>query len=81
MITFLSAFQSILVLYGDFTTSLIHVFVSTFHEGIEDKDNILIVLSMFYYTILAIPLVNYMLIVLKTNDYGNGKINPIGLFY
>ncbi|KAM0947690.1 putative potassium transporter [Dioscorea sansibarensis] len=66
------AFQSLGVVYGDIGTSPLYVFSSTFTDGIKDKDDILGVLSLIYYTITLIPLVKYVLIVLRANDNGDG---------
>ncbi|KAG8371345.1 hypothetical protein BUALT_Bualt13G0078000 [Buddleja alternifolia] len=45
---------------------------STFTEGIKDKDDILGVLSLIFYTITLIPLIKYVFIVLRANDHGDG---------
>jgi KUP system potassium uptake protein len=59
------AFQSIGVVYGDLGTSPLYVYSSTF-------TNILGVLSLIIYTIIAVPLVKYIFIVLRANDNGEG---------
>lgn len=66
------AFQSIGIVYGDIGTSPLYVFSSTFPNGIDHKDDILGVLSLFIYTILLVPLVKYVFIVLWANDNGEG---------
>lgn len=60
------------VVYGDIGTSPLYVLASTFTKGIDHRDDILGVLSLIYYTILAFPLLKYVFIVLKANDNGNG---------
>jgi len=65
MTTFLLAFESIGVLYGDFRTSPMYVFASTFHEGIEHKDDILYVLSMIFTPFWQSHLLNTFLLFLR----------------
>ena len=69
------AFQSIGVVYGDVGTSPLYVYSSTFPNGISHNDDILGVLSLIFYTITLITLIKYVLIVLKANDNGEGKIS------
>ncbi|GLT66555.1 hypothetical protein SLA2020_389130 [Shorea laevis] len=67
------AFQSIGVVYGDIGTSPLYVYASTFSSGtIKHKDDILGVLSLIFYTLTLIPLIKYVLIVLRANDNGEG---------
>ncbi|XAR61298.1 hypothetical protein NMG60_11034951 [Bertholletia excelsa] len=66
------AFQSIGVVYGDIGTSPLYVYASTFTDGIKHNDDILGVLSLILYTLTLIPLVKYVLIVLRANDNGDG---------
>ncbi|CBI27066.3 unnamed protein product, partial [Vitis vinifera] len=67
------AFQSIGVVYGDIGTSPLYVFSSTFTDHkIENTDDILGVLSLVIYTIVLVPLLKYVLIVLRANDNGDG---------
>ncbi|XP_012082710.1 potassium transporter 5 [Jatropha curcas] len=66
------AFQSIGIVYGDIGTSPLYVYSSTFTDGIRHNDDILGVLSLIIYTITLIPLVKYVLIVLRANDNGDG---------
>ncbi|XP_003627359.2 potassium transporter 5 [Medicago truncatula] len=72
MATLALTFQSLGVVYGDIGTSPLYVLASTFPKGIDHTDDILGVLSLIYYTILALPLLKYVFIVLKANDNGNG---------
>lgn len=75
------AFQCLGVVYGDIGTSPLYVFSSTFsNRGIGNKDDILGVLSLIFYTILSIPLLKYVFIVLRANDNGNGKMYQIVQF-
>jgi KUP system potassium uptake protein len=68
------AFQSIGIVYGDIGTSPLYVYASTFSNGINHNDDVLGVLSLIFYTLTLIPLVKYVLIVLRANDNGDGKI-------
>ena len=67
------AFQSLGVIYGDIGTSPLYVFSSTFPDGIDDKNDILGVLSLIIYTIILVPMIKYVFIVLWANDKGDGK--------
>ncbi|TQD76417.1 hypothetical protein C1H46_038045 [Malus baccata] len=66
------AFQSIGIVYGDIGTSPLYVYASTFTKGINHSDDILGVLSLIIYTLTLIPLIKYVLIVLRANDNGDG---------
>ncbi|KAF9669355.1 hypothetical protein SADUNF_Sadunf14G0099100 [Salix dunnii] len=66
------AFQSIGIVYGDIGTSPLYVYASTFSKGINHNDDILGVLSLIFYTLTLIPLIKYVLIVLRANDNGDG---------
>ncbi|XP_050111590.1 potassium transporter 5-like isoform X10 [Malus sylvestris] len=66
------AFQSIGIVYGDIGTSPLYVYASTFTKGINHGDDILGVLSLIIYTLTLIPLIKYVLIVLRANDNGDG---------
>ncbi|EEF50142.1 Potassium transporter, putative [Ricinus communis] len=66
------AFQSIGVVYGDIGTSPLYVYASTFTNEIRAKEDILGVLSLIIYTILLLPMLKYILIVLRANDNGDG---------
>ncbi|KAJ0046295.1 hypothetical protein Pint_05572 [Pistacia integerrima] len=65
------AFKSLGVVYGDIGTSPLYVFSSTFPDGVQNKDDILGVLSLIFYTIVLVPLVKYVCIVLWCNDHGD----------
>ncbi|TQD76415.1 hypothetical protein C1H46_038043 [Malus baccata] len=66
------ASKSIGIVYGDIGTSPLYVYASTFTKGINHSDDILGVLSLIFYTLTLIPLIKYVLIVLRANDNGNG---------
>ncbi|ESQ56366.1 hypothetical protein EUTSA_v10027486mg, partial [Eutrema salsugineum] len=64
------AFQSLGVVYGDIGTSPLYVYASTFTEGINDKDDVIGVLSLIIYTLTLVALLKYVFIVLQANDNG-----------
>uniref|UniRef100_A0A1J3DIL1 Potassium transporter n=1 Tax=Noccaea caerulescens TaxID=107243 RepID=A0A1J3DIL1_NOCCA len=66
------AFQSLGVVYGDIGTSPLYVYASTFTEGINDKDDVIGVLSLIIYTLTLVALLKYVFIVLQANDNGEG---------
>ncbi|KAL0364420.1 UNVERIFIED_CONTAM: Potassium transporter 5 [Sesamum angustifolium] len=66
------ALQSIGVIYGDIGTSPLYVYSSTFTEGIQNKNDILGVLSLIIYTIVLVPMIKYVFLVLWANDNGDG---------
>ncbi|KAL5762620.1 hypothetical protein ACOSP7_018884 [Xanthoceras sorbifolium] len=66
------AFQSMGVVYGDLGTSPFYVLSGTFADGVKHVDDILGVLSLIFYAITLIPLINYVFIVLRANDNGDG---------
>ncbi|KAL1337620.1 hypothetical protein HN51_032331 [Arachis hypogaea] len=66
------AFQSIGVVFGDLGTSPLYVLPSTFANGIKDNEDLLGVLSLIYYTLTFLPMIKYIVIVLRANDNGEG---------
>ncbi|KAI3690702.1 hypothetical protein L2E82_48907 [Cichorium intybus] len=75
------AFQSIGVVYGDIGTSPLYVYASTFSNGVKHEDDILGVLSIIIYTITLIPVIKYVMIVLRANDNGEGTHSPPPFIY
>lgn len=69
------AFQSLGVVYGDIGTSPLYVYASTFTEGINDKDDVIGVLSLIIYTLTLVALLKYVFIVLQANDNGEGTLS------
>nr|GMD81798.1 potassium transporter 5-like [Ipomoea batatas] len=67
------AFQCIGVIYGDIGTSPLYVYASTFTK-IDNKNDILGVLSLIIYTIILVPMLKYVFIVLWANDNGDGTL-------
>lgn len=74
-VIFQLAIQSLGIVYGDIGTSPLYVYGSTFSKGIHDKEDILGVLSLIFYTLTLIPFLKYIFIVLKATDNGDGKIS------
>lgn len=68
------AFQSIGIVYGDIGTSPTYVYQSAFYNGIRHKDDVYGVLGIILYTITLLPLVKYVLIVLRATDNGEGNL-------
>ncbi|XP_024526639.1 potassium transporter 1 isoform X1 [Selaginella moellendorffii] len=71
----LLAYQSFGVVYGDLSTSPLYVYRSTFSGKLqlhEDDTEVLGVLSFILYTLTLIPLLKYVLIVLRADDNGEG---------
>jgi len=74
------AFQSLGVVYGDIGTSPLYVYASTFTDGINDKDDVVGVLSLIIYTITLVALLKYVFIVLQANDNGEGTLFLLLIF-
>ncbi|WOL19869.1 hypothetical protein Cni_G28671 [Canna indica] len=69
------AYQSLGVVYGDLSTSPLYVYRNTFADDIkhsESNDEIYGVLSFVFWTLTLIPLLKYVLIVLRADDNGEG---------
>ncbi|GAB2214218.1 hypothetical protein Droror1_Dr00018558 [Drosera rotundifolia] len=69
------AYQSLGVVYGDLSTSPLYVYKSAFAEDIqhsESNEEIYGVLSFVFWTLTLIPLLKYVLIVLRADDDGEG---------
>ncbi|KAK4371004.1 hypothetical protein RND71_010479 [Anisodus tanguticus] len=69
------AYQSLGVVYGDLSTSPLYVYTSTFAEDNEHSDTneeVYGVLSCIFWTLTLIPLLNYVFIVHKADDNGEG---------
>ncbi|CAM0909366.1 unnamed protein product [Alopecurus aequalis] len=72
----LLAYQSLGVVYGDVATAPLYVFKSAFAGGdIEHSagnEEIYGVLSLVFWTLTLIPLLKYVLLVLRADDHGEG---------
>ncbi|CAJ1975919.1 unnamed protein product [Sphenostylis stenocarpa] len=66
------AYQSLGVVYGDLGTSPLYVFYNTFPHEIEDPEDVVGALSLIIYSLTLVPLLKYVLIVLRANDNGQG---------
>ncbi|WOL11971.1 hypothetical protein Cni_G20735 [Canna indica] len=71
----LLAYQSFGVVYGDLSTSPIYVYTSSFSGNLnlyQDEETVFGVFSLIFWTFTIIPLLKYVLIVLGTDDNGEG---------
>lgn len=59
-------------MFGDIGTSPLYVFHNTFPKGIDDPEDIIGALSLIIYSLTIIPLIKYVLVVLRANDNGQG---------
>lgn len=59
-------------MYGDLGTSPLYVFYNTFPHGIDNQEDVIGALSLIIYSLTLVPLVKYVLIVLRANDNGQG---------
>ncbi|XP_039042754.1 potassium transporter 4-like [Hibiscus syriacus] len=69
------AYQSLGVVYGDFSTSPLYVYSSTFIgklQNHQNEDAILGALSLIFWTLTLIPLCKYVFILLYVDDNGEG---------
>lgn len=66
------AYQSIGVIYGDIGTSPLYVFSSTFTSGPPSRQNLIGVLSLVIWALLAYPTLKYCFIVLNADNEGEG---------
>ena len=71
--TLILTFQALGVVYGDIGTSPLYVFSSVFEQPPSEEDVIGIV-SLIIWTLTAIVVVKYSLIVLTANDGGQGEL-------
>ncbi|XP_031505193.1 probable potassium transporter 13 [Nymphaea colorata] len=73
--TLILAYQSFGVVYGDLSTSPLYVYKSTFSGRLrlhEDDEEIFGVLSLIFWTLTLIPLLKYIILVLRADDNGEG---------
>lgn len=75
-VTLQLAFQAIGVVFGDLGASPLFVYDSAFGGAgaLPSEDNVLGALSLIIYTLTLVPLIKYILIVLKANDNGYGEL-------
>ncbi|XP_038681987.1 potassium transporter 7-like [Tripterygium wilfordii] len=67
------AFQTLGVVFGDVGTSPLYTFDVMFNNApIKGEEDVLGALSLVLYTLILIPLVKYVLVVLRANDDGEG---------
>ncbi|CAG8522090.1 2006_t:CDS:10 [Ambispora leptoticha] len=70
--TLLLAFQSLGIVYGDIGTSPLYVFSGIFDTPPTDSRDVIGILSLIIWSITIVPLVKYVLIVIKADDNGEG---------
>ncbi|RWW05036.1 hypothetical protein BHE74_00038713 [Ensete ventricosum] len=68
------AFQSLGVVFGDLGTSPLYVFCNAFPRGVDDPEDVVGALSMIIYSLTLVVLLKYVLVVLRANDNGRGKL-------
>lgn len=69
--TFMLAYQSLGVVYGDLATSPVNVFSSTRVTNLTEED-LLGTLSLIIWTLTSLVLIKYVFVVLHANDHGEG---------
>lgn len=72
MQTFLLAYQSLGVVYGDIGTSPLYVLSSVVGLKNAEEDDLLGVLSLIFWILTIIPLLKYVFVVLRADDHGEG---------
>jgi hypothetical protein len=70
--TWLLAYQSIGIIYGDIGTSPLYAFTALFPGGPPDPDNVLGGLSCMIWTLVVVVVVKYVMLVLLADDHGEG---------
>ncbi len=70
--TLILTFQALGVVYGDIGTSPLYVFSSVF-DGPPSEEDVIGIVSLIIWTLTAIVVVKYSLIVLTANDGGQGE--------
>lgn len=60
------------MIYGDIGTSPLYVFSSTFSTGAPNRENLIGVLSLIIWSLLAYPTLKYCFIVLNADNEGEG---------
>lgn len=70
------AYQSFGVVYGDLSTSPLYVYKSIFSgkmQNHQNPDTIFGAFSLIFWTLTLIPLLKYIIIILTTDDNGEGR--------
>ena len=62
------------VVYGDIGTSPIYAFNESVNAGGTDRDSILGVLSLVFYTLMLVVSVKYLMVVLRADNRGEGGV-------
>uniref|UniRef100_A0A0D9V9Z1 Potassium transporter n=1 Tax=Leersia perrieri TaxID=77586 RepID=A0A0D9V9Z1_9ORYZ len=77
----LLAYQSFGVVYGDLSTSPLYVYKSAFSGRLrqyQDEQTVFGVLSLIFWTFTLVPVLKYVIIVLSSDDNGEG--GPFALY-
>lgn len=69
------------MVFGDLGTSPLYVFNNVFPHGVKDEEDIVGALSLIIYSLTLVPLIKYVLIVLRANDSGQGTLFYLLLFF
>ncbi|XP_038980854.1 potassium transporter 7-like isoform X2 [Phoenix dactylifera] len=70
---FILAFQTLGIVFGDVGTSPLYTFdVMLDKSPVRGKEDVIGALSLVLYTLILIPLVKYVLVVIRGNDNGEG---------
>ncbi|XP_073044420.1 potassium transporter 26-like isoform X2 [Primulina eburnea] len=69
--TFLLAYQTLGIVYGDLGTSPLYVLPSSLLEN-PTREDFLGIFSIIFWTLTVIPLIKYVFIVLRADDNGEG---------
>ncbi|XP_047327024.1 potassium transporter 26-like [Impatiens glandulifera] len=70
--TWVLAYQSLGVVYGDIGTSPLYVISSVQLENIPTEADFLGIMSLIFWTLTLLPLIKYVFIVLRADDHGEG---------
>lgn len=70
--TLLLSFQSLGVIYGHLSIGPLYVFNTVAQNGVVSEEDLYGLMSFIFWTMTLIPLIKYVLIVLRADDNGEG---------
>ncbi|XP_038987387.1 potassium transporter 25-like [Phoenix dactylifera] len=70
--TLLLSFQSLGVIYGHLSIGPLYVFYTVAQHGVVSEENLYGLMSFIFWTMTLIPLIKYVLVVLRADDNGEG---------
>ncbi len=73
--TLIFAFQTLGIVYGDLSTSVLYVYPSITCAQTPNEDDYLGILSIIFWTLTLIGVFKYTFIVLYCDDHGEGDIS------